>query len=244
MAPENTLEAFEAALRSGADGVELDVRTCATGEVVVCHDPTLSRLAGVAMRVRATGYIALRTADLGGGARVPTLDAVLELCAHQGMVNVEVKSDDVDIGTLVPAVARVLGRHTRNETLVSSFDPRILVSLRALRPGVRRGMLLPPRRRHPFESAAVLARLSDVAPHAMHPWHGDASAERIAWWRSLGLEVNVWTVDDPALALALRARGATTVITNQPGLIARSVRVEGDDLDGLEARDRGLQGGL
>ena len=38
-APENTMAAFALAAQSGANGVELDVRLCRSGEVVVCHDP-------------------------------------------------------------------------------------------------------------------------------------------------------------------------------------------------------------
>ena len=40
-APENTLKAFDMAAAEGADGVELDVRLCQSGEVIVLHDPTL-----------------------------------------------------------------------------------------------------------------------------------------------------------------------------------------------------------
>ncbi len=43
---ENTLEAFETAIRDGAEAVELDVRVCASGELVVLHDPTLGRVSG------------------------------------------------------------------------------------------------------------------------------------------------------------------------------------------------------
>ena len=42
-APENTLPAFEAAVRRGADAVELDVRLTADGAPVVIHDETLDR---------------------------------------------------------------------------------------------------------------------------------------------------------------------------------------------------------
>lgn len=43
-APENTLDAFEEAVRMGADGVELDVHICRTGELVVAHDETVDRV--------------------------------------------------------------------------------------------------------------------------------------------------------------------------------------------------------
>ena len=42
--PENTLEAFELAIRQGADGIELDVHTSADGELIVMHDETVDRV--------------------------------------------------------------------------------------------------------------------------------------------------------------------------------------------------------
>ena len=57
-APENTMAAFEEASRQGADAIELDVLVCRSGEAVVIHDPTLTRLTGgadtraVPLRVR------------------------------------------------------------------------------------------------------------------------------------------------------------------------------------------------
>ena len=60
-APENTLTAFAEAARQGADGVELDVMLCASGELVVCHDEKLDRLAGLPWRVQATPLALVNT---------------------------------------------------------------------------------------------------------------------------------------------------------------------------------------
>src|SRR6185436_14185576 len=79
--PENTLAAFEAAAGEGADGIELDVRVCGTGELVVVHDPTLERVTGGRDR-RAIAEIAhheLARVDVGAGQRVPTLTEVLAM---------------------------------------------------------------------------------------------------------------------------------------------------------------------
>ena len=42
--PENTMEAFELAIRQGADGIELDVHTSADGQLIVIHDETVDRV--------------------------------------------------------------------------------------------------------------------------------------------------------------------------------------------------------
>lgn len=238
-APENTFESFVMARLAGADGVELDARLCATGEVVCLHDVTLQRMAGAPVRVRAAGWLALRGYDLGRGNRVARLDDVLDFWSRHGLVNVELKTDDVDLRALVEAVVRALGRVPRAQVLVSSFAPEALRMMRDARPWVRRGLLVPPMSR--LDAARVLAASRGALPHAVHPWHGDATPERVAWWRSLGLDVNVWTVDDDTKARALRRAGATALITNAPGAMLRSIGVEGNDARRREAGNEPLQ---
>src|SRR4029453_13086438 len=79
-APENTLAAFRLARAQGADGVELDVRRCATGEVVVIHDGDARRTAGAPLRIAEAPLAALRALDAGAwkgerfrGERIPLL---------------------------------------------------------------------------------------------------------------------------------------------------------------------------
>src|ERR1700744_3127380 len=76
--PENTLPAFDQARRQGARAIELDVRTCAGGTVVVFHDDTLARMTQErdARRVADVAADDLLDVDLGG-ATIPTLDEVL-----------------------------------------------------------------------------------------------------------------------------------------------------------------------
>lgn len=236
-APENTLASFDAALRVGADGVELDVRLCASGEVVCCHDPTLLRLAGEEVRVRTTAWSDLRRYDLGG-ATLCLLGDVLELWSGRGVVNVELKSDDTDAPALVRAALDVIADAPRCAVIVSCFDPSLLDAVAALAPRLARGQLIPPFTR--AEAAGCLAALDRSGLAAVHPWHVDATPERIAAWRARGFDVNVWTVDDPARAVALRDAGAAAVITNVPAALA-SVQVEGGDAGRREAHDRLLE---
>src|SRR3954463_16696073 len=74
-APENTHAAFELSRTEGAAGIELDVRLVKTGQIIVLHDPTLSRVTHKVDR-RAVEELSLAEAsmaDVGGGERVPLL---------------------------------------------------------------------------------------------------------------------------------------------------------------------------
>src|SRR3954451_12355655 len=83
VAPENTLEAFEAAGALGADGVELDVHRTADGALVVHHNAD----------ARGLGVLAERPAAEIRAARpeIPTLEEALDACAGM-LVNIEVKN--------------------------------------------------------------------------------------------------------------------------------------------------------
>src|SRR4051794_314397 len=64
-APENTLAAFEMAMESGADGIELDVRLSRDGVPVVIHDATLRRVGGRNKRVACISAAELTQVDVG-----------------------------------------------------------------------------------------------------------------------------------------------------------------------------------
>ncbi|HET9465640.1 MAG TPA: glycerophosphodiester phosphodiesterase family protein, partial [Gemmatimonadales bacterium] len=91
-APENTLPAFDLAVRQGADAIELDVRLTADGVPVVFHDATIDRTTGHRGPLSAISLAELQEVDAGarftadrghtfpfraGGVRVPTLAEVL-----------------------------------------------------------------------------------------------------------------------------------------------------------------------
>ena len=94
--PENTLDALLGAVEQGADGVELDVIQCGSGELVVCHDEWLDRLCGLHWDVRRTPYRKLKQLDVGSRlgfapARMPLLDDVFDALPSRVAINVELK---------------------------------------------------------------------------------------------------------------------------------------------------------
>ena len=216
--PENTLEAFEAAVAQGADGVELDVMRCATGELVVCHDEQLERLAHRPWWVHATPWWKLRTADVGSplgfrSARIPKLEEVFELLPDRLLVNVELKCETVDDLGLTEAVGgyvEQLGLHER--VLVSSFNPLCLMRLAARFPRIRRGQLIDP------DKSWLMQQLwaPFTARESVHPHFSQVTEERVGRWHSLGQQVAVWTVDDAGEARRLQRLGVDWLITNRP----------------------------
>jgi glycerophosphoryl diester phosphodiesterase len=218
---ENTLAAFRRAMVEGADGVELDVQRCATGEVVVFHDDDLHRLAGRRERIAQLSLAALRQVRLLPGGEIPTLAEALGACGPAGLVNIEIKRSGlfpVGCRALVAGVAEVVARaDAGSRVLISSFSPGAVWWWRKIRPDVPSGLLFErPRPFHcpwPLRSDSLLPVLR---PFAVHPEHTLCTRDSVARWQARGFAVNVWTVDAPERMTALAAMGVSAIITNDP----------------------------
>jgi glycerophosphoryl diester phosphodiesterase len=218
---ENTLAAFRRAMADGADGVELDVQRCATGEVVVFHDDDLARLAGRPERIDQLSLETLREVRLPRGGEIPTLAEVLEACGPAALVNVEIKYAGLwskGCQALVDAVADVVNRAgARQRVLISSFSPGAVWRWRKIRPDVPSGLLFeqprPFHRPWPLRTDILLPLLR---PQAVHPEESLCTRESVARWRAQGYAVNVWTVDAPERIAALASMGVSGIITNDP----------------------------
>ncbi len=215
--PENTLVAFREAVAQGADAVELDVRVTREGELVVLHDPRYP-----------DGRLVWDTPADERPAGVPLLDEALDACASL-LVNVEIKNIPGDLGEGVPhdpaaadpvidlLVARAATR-PQERILISSFDPATLGRVRE-RSHLATGLLV-------FDLSAdpmVVERAVDEGHVALNPWDPFVDAALVERCMGAGLELNTWTVDDPARHVELAALGVDGIITNVPAVARRAV---------------------
>lgn len=211
-APENTLAAFDLAVRKGAQGVELDVQRSADGVVVVIHDETVDRT------TRGSGRVVGLTATELQAWGVPTLAEVLDLLAPTDLrVNVELKNGiDPYPGLEEDVEAVVTGSRLATDApervLYSSFNHRSLARLAELGTKVPLGVLHVEAMVRPWVYAA------SFGARALHPMALTVLPEEVARCHEAGIAVHAWTVDDPAAVRALAAAGVDAVITNVPDL--------------------------
>ena len=195
----------------GADMVELDVRRTADGRLAIHHDARLPD---------ARAICELAWSDLP--ADVPDLDEAIDACVPMA-VNVEVKSSarDPDFDperTVAAEVANLVGRHDLyDRILVSSFDVGSIARIREVDPRVATAwltMLVP-------DAAAVVASLVEAGHRALHPYDAIVDRALVDACHAAGIEVNVWTVDDPERMLALAELGVDGICTNEPDVALR-----------------------
>lgn len=224
-APENTMAAFALAAEQGADGVELDVRLSASGDVIVLHDPTLSRVtSGKDDRLVANLSSAeLSRVDVGDGERPPQLAEVLSfLRARRLRINIEMKRDLPHRMALARATARIVRGVPDAEryVLVSSFDPAMLALFGVLLPSIPRAFVFEAKTRWLRSGWPALP----IRAIAAHPERTLASPEALRAWRSRGLIVNAWTVNCPNEARDLAKLGVDGLITDVPDIVGPAVR--------------------
>ncbi|MEY4549310.1 MAG: hypothetical protein RL685_5505 [Pseudomonadota bacterium] len=220
-APENTFAAFNLALEEGADGVELDVRLNASGDVIVCHDLTLERVTE-GRDSRALHELTTRECDavrLAKDERLPHLVDVLDWAERHGAcVNVEIKSDGQRRRKLVRAVARLTEARADSENLlVSCFNPIVVQLHGLLAPSIPTAWLV---------DSPLLSRMP-LLPHsgsaAIHPKESLINAESLALWKRQGFRVHTWTVNDPERACELARLGVDCLISDNPGALKHAL---------------------
>jgi glycerophosphoryl diester phosphodiesterase len=141
-APENTLPSFQDAFNEGARFVEIDVRGCKEGEVVILHDATLNRTTNGRGSVNKLSLKELKALDAGywftfdGGAsypyrrqkiQIPTLEEYL-LAFPTARTIIEIKQSRPAIAKKVLEIVCRLGKE--EQVLVATEKDEIMRDLR------------------------------------------------------------------------------------------------------------------
>jgi len=137
--PENTLPAFENAIKNGF-GIELDVHLSRDGHVVVFHDHTLGRLTGAAGKVEEKTLEELQALRIAGSEyTIPTMRQVLDLVAGRTPLLIETKNEG-GAGELEVKLEELM-RGYAGRYAVQSFSPFSIGWYRKHAPQVLRGQL-------------------------------------------------------------------------------------------------------
>jgi glycerophosphoryl diester phosphodiesterase len=243
-APENTMEAFRLAVEDGAGGLELDVHMTRDGEIVVLHDDTVDRTTDGTGAVRDMSLRELRGLDAGyrftpdggrtypfrgRGVRVPTLGEIYE-AFPETPVNVEIKEAQDGVEREVLRIVQEAGAEKR--TIMASGRYPVIRRFRGLTDEVptaasyREVVTLFTLSRLGLEGLidpqyeAVQVPPSHRGIPVVTPRFLDAA-------HSLGLRVDVWTLNDPEDMHRMLDLGADGIITKRPQVLREVLRERG-----------------
>ncbi len=212
-APENSLGAFRAAVDAGVEYIETDIVASRDGFAMVSHDRVLDRVAGISAPVNSLSASELADVDLGGEGFITLEHALREFPSTR--FNIDVK----DAGAIDGLVRAVEATDARDRVLVSSFSTSRRREAMSRLPGVatsttateflgvfasaRFGVTPRPADQHAIQIPARIGRLSTVTPALVSRYH------------RAGLEVHVWTVNDPAEMRRLIDIGVDGIVTDR-----------------------------
>ena len=236
--PENTLPAFESAVRMGIDVVETDIHLTKDGVLVIWHDPTLERNTDGSGRIEDHTLEELRRFDAGytftqdggrtfpfrgKGVRICTLAEALEHCPGQRF-NIDLKTKCPEI---VDEFIKVIREHDAVDRVVgASFHLSNLKRLRRLAPDFLTSVttaevvpLLFRQKTHTLPKAFKRKIIFQIPMAA-----GPVKVVTPAFVKAMhqrGAVVMVWTINDEETMRRLFEMGVDSVMTDDPALVIK-----------------------
>jgi len=207
--PENTLRSFSKALELGATWVECDLRVV-DEELIVFHDRTLNRRAGVSGVVEKQSLKSLRSLDVGKGEKIPLLSEVLSIIKGQARIQLELKGRGTGERTAKYLNTLVSKGWSPNTFLVSSFDQEELSTFITNAPSIPRALLLYGYPINAIEQAKAIAAFS------VHLHLETVTPKRVGALQDAGFKVFVYTVNEPSDIAAMRTIGVDGIFSDFP----------------------------
>lgn len=207
---ENTLESIQKAIELGADGVEIDVHLCQTGELVVFHDFNLERMTNGKGEIRLKSLQALKQLKVDGQFEIPTLLEVLELIGKKCFLNIELKGGQTASPTCSYIQAYVKKGWSYAHFLVSSFDYNALREVYSLDKDIPLAVLTE------TDIEAALDCAKTIKAKAIHPDYRLVDAPLVARLQKMGYKVNVWTVNSLETIERMKLYGVNGIISDFP----------------------------
>ncbi len=216
-APENTLSAVRQALSSGAVMCEVDVHTTRDGQLVIMHDPDVSRTTNGEGLISEMDLAEIRRLDAGSwfadefaGEPVPTLEEVIAALGGSMGICIEVKNADPS-----QVLDRVLSRGFLPRTIMFDFNHDRLYAARTLEAGLKTLAL-------GVQEANISALRTDLLDAAGAPY-SRTSPELVDSVHDMDLALFVYTVNQEDQMRQLAEWGVDAIITNFPRVCVRVV---------------------
>ena len=229
-APENTIPAIEAAVEEMADSVEIDVQMTADGVVVLGHDASLKRVAGVNRSIASMTFEELEKLDVGSwfsseyaGTRIPSLSEVLELCSQKISLNIEIKyvGKNSELPEKTAEMVREYGME--NQCVITSTNLSYLKRVKEALPEIRTGYII---------SAAYGNFYSSEDVDFISIRSGFVTSALMQNAHEQGKAVYAWTVNTKSELERLTLLGVDGIITDRP-VLAREIVYREDATESL-----------
>lgn len=219
--PENTLRSVKKAVELDADGVEIDVRRCKSGEIVVLHDNKVDRTTNGKGYVKDFNLNDLKRLDAGKGEKIPTLGETIDFVREINHKNkkqvklvIELKEKDLEND-----VAKIIERNsfTKNAIIIS-FYHQLIKNIKNLNRKIKTGILFVG---NPINIVDVA---KGVNADFLFPRFDYVDKNLVDTAHKNKLKVYVWNIDDVENLEKMLKLKVDGVASNKPDIIINYLR--------------------
>jgi glycerophosphoryl diester phosphodiesterase len=232
-APENSIEAFANAVALGYRYLETDAHLTSDGVIVSFHDTKLDRVTDTVGAIRDLTWARIAQATLHGEgmaegvtAKVPQMAELFDRFP-EARFNIDAKSDDV----VEPLAQFIIERNAVDRVCVGSFSDARLQRIRTL-VGPKLCTSAGPRETAKARALSLIRRPTPSSPPLLQvpiKQSGVPIVDRalVTAAHKAGVQVHVWTIDDPAVMEHLLDLGVDGIMTDQPVVLRQVLERRG-----------------
>ncbi len=216
MAPENTWESFDLALKLGVNAIETDVRKTKDGRFILIHDQDLDRTTNGVGLVKNTLWSQIVSLNAGSwfdiaydGAKVPLLQETLELYGQKTHLVLEIK----DSGIELEALEMVQRLNLIDCVTFTSFDFAVVQNIKEQCPEVNLEWLMTQSDGEKMEKALTIG-VNQISLSASF-----ISQDLVSQWNAIALPVYIWDVTDSQVMISAMKAGVVGMTVDAPHLL-------------------------
>lgn len=218
-APENTISALQYTIDSGADYAEIDVQETKDGELILLHDDSLKRTAGVKKNVWDMTLKQVEKLHAGAsfhkkfrGEKIPEFTEVLKFCKGRLDLNIEIKYNGKNKGIVNKVVRAIKENHFEDHCIVTSMNYQFLKQIKKTAPEIRTGYIM---------TMTYGGVQGMEAADFFSVKHTYVDEKFVTQAHALGKEVHVWTVNYKGDAKRMLDMGVDNIITDDPIMVRK-----------------------
>ena len=210
---ENTIESVEKAINLKVDGIEIDVFKSKSGELIVYHDPSLSRLSNSNAFIEQISLDSIKKIELIGGLSIPTLNEVIDIIPEKIFLNIELKGENTAHETN-KIIIKYLSKSNLNPSkfIISSFRWDELKKFRNINKDVPIAILVDSL--YKIDNAIKLAK--EINAVALNPNNNFITNQIVDKIQSNNIKVYPYTINTPKNIKRMKSMGVDGIITDFP----------------------------
>ena len=206
--PDNTIEAFNAAIKLGVNGIECDVHETSDSKFIIYHDDDINGRAISEIPLKEIQKIKLKNQY-----KIPTLEETLEVCSDKVMLDLELK-----LVYSIDKFLKIIRTMPPETLLLSSFQGSVITELSDAAPEIPRGIITGFKVKDPV----TLVKLTRA--QVMLPRFSFTTMALVDKMHNRSLKLMVWDCNTPNDLRSALAWDVDGIITDIPDMLSGELR--------------------